>query len=415
MENRILVIAHGHPDFSLGGAEIAAYDLFKAFKKEEDIDEALFLATYNENNNPLGQISLRRESEYLWGQSLSDAFYLRANYNYATLHGFRTLLREFRPTVINLHHYLNVGIEIFKIIKDESPSTKIILTLHEYLAICHQDGQMVKQKTQKLCFNESIEDCSRCMNGYSKEDFWMRKTFIQEHFKYVDHFVSPSMFLRDRYVVWGVDPDQISVIENGQASEGRLPGRELHAEEKRNRIAFFGRMTPYKGIDLLLNALGLIEKSERKKILIEIHGAELSDKGDDFSKKVNKLAKKFIKEGCLQWVGSYEPFQIKDRMKNIDWVVVPSIWWENSPMVIQEAFACGRPVITSDIGGMKEKITDGVDGLHFQARNPVDLASKLKIAAFMDETKWNDFAANITQPISYKECADRYKQIMTRL
>jgi len=58
-------------------------------------------------------------------------------------------------------------------------------------------------------------------------------------------------------------------------------------------------------------------------------------------------------------------------------VVVPSIWWENSPLVIQEAFAAGRPVICSDIGGMAEKVTDGVNGLHFRVGDPEDLAATI--------------------------------------
>ena len=53
-------------------------------------------------------------------------------------------------------------------------------------------------------------------------------------------------------------------------------------------------------------------------------------------------------------------------MAEIDWVVVPSIWWENSPLVIQEAFLHGRPVICSDIGGMAEKVEHEVNGLHFR-------------------------------------------------
>jgi glycosyltransferase involved in cell wall biosynthesis len=68
-------------------------------------------------------------------------------------------------------------------------------------------------------------------------------------------------------------------------------------------------------------------------------------------------------------------------MENIDWVVVPSIWWENSPLVIQEAFLHGRPVICSDVGGMAEKVTDGVNGLHFPAGDPAGLARVLAQAA----------------------------------
>jgi glycosyltransferase involved in cell wall biosynthesis len=64
-------------------------------------------------------------------------------------------------------------------------------------------------------------------------------------------------------------------------------------------------------------------------------------------------------------------------MREVDWVVVPSIWFENAPLVIQEAFAHGRPVICSDIGGMAEKVTDGVDGLHFRAGDAASLADVL--------------------------------------
>ena len=64
-------------------------------------------------------------------------------------------------------------------------------------------------------------------------------------------------------------------------------------------------------------------------------------------------------------------------MQSVDWMVMPSIWWENSPIVIQEAFFHGRPLICSNIGGMAEKITDGVNGLHFRVGSPEDLADRM--------------------------------------
>ena len=57
-------------------------------------------------------------------------------------------------------------------------------------------------------------------------------------------------------------------------------------------------------------------------------------------------------------------------MAEVDWVVVPSIWWENAPLVIQEAFRHRRPVICGDIGGMAEMVRDGVDGLHAPVERP---------------------------------------------
>ena len=62
-------------------------------------------------------------------------------------------------------------------------------------------------------------------------------------------------------------------------------------------------------------------------------------------------------------------------------MVVPSIWWETGPLVVMEAFQYGRPVICSDIGGMSERVTDGVNGLHFRRRDPDDLARKMQRAA----------------------------------
>ncbi len=62
-------------------------------------------------------------------------------------------------------------------------------------------------------------------------------------------------------------------------------------------------------------------------------------------------------------------------------MVVPSIWWETGPLVVWEAFQHGRPVICSDIGGMSEKVTDGVNGLHFRRGDADDLAETMLRAA----------------------------------
>jgi len=81
-------------------------------------------------------------------------------------------------------------------------------------------------------------------------------------------------------------------------------------------------------------------------------------------------------------------------------------------MVIQEAFTAGRPLIVSNIGGMKEKVKDGIDGLHFSARNPSDLASKMLLASKSDML-WDDCVNNITKPITYKDCANEHYEFFS--
>src|SRR5207247_10243662 len=92
--------------------------------------------------------------------------------------------------------------------------------------------------------------------------------------------------------------------------------------------------------------------------------------------------------------GRFEHADLPRLLANVDWVVVPSSWWENSPLVIQEAFLHGRPVICGDIGGMAEKVKDGINGLHFVARDPRSLARTLERAVASPEL-WNSLRRGI--------------------
>ena len=108
---------------------------------------------------------------------------------------------------------------------------------------------------------------------------------------------------------------------------------------------------------------------------------------DQLDEQLRKLVEagwfKTPEEGVVEALRRYlsghsVELQEKQIMADVEWVVVPSIWWENSPLVIQEAFAHGRPVICSDIGGMAEKVADGVSGLHFRVNDPVSLADTIR-------------------------------------
>jgi len=80
----------------------------------------------------------------------------------------------------------------------------------------------------------------------------------------------------------------------------------------------------------------------------------------------------------VRFHGAYEPRRVDALMRQADVIVMPSIWWENSPVVIQEAFRNRRPVICSDIGGMAEKVRHGIDGWHFPMGDAWALAALLK-------------------------------------
>lgn len=409
---RVLVMAHAHPDFSLGGGEIAAYNLFRAYRDDPGVEAAWFLGRVDRGHGaPTGAIGLRREGEYTWDQGIGDWHLLKAAHRDSVLVGFADLLRALRPTVVHLHHYMHLGLEVLRVVRNALPGARIVMTLHEYMAICRNNGQMIKTDGQRLCARATPEDCRMCHPQHTAEDFWLREHFVKGHLALVDRFVSPSAFLRQRYIEWGIAPGRIEVIENGQAIDAPLPPRPLPADGKRNVFGFFGQITPYKGLDVLLEALAQMREEERRGLVLEVHGANLELQTEAYRDRVETLRTSLADDGCLRWVGPYQPTDLRSRMAGVDWVVVPSIWWENSPMVIQEAFALGRPLLVSDIGGMAEKVVDGVDGLQVAAGNRVAWARALLRAAG-EPGLWDRLRAGIRSPAGHAETARRHVDML---
>lgn len=408
---KTLVIAHAHPDFSVGGGEIAAYNLFKAIAELDPGSSPVFLARTDLASVGHGNITVYKESEFLWRQGIGDWFRLRAENMNSVLEEFSVFLKMVAPDVVFVQHYVHMGVEIFQEIKRAAPDCIIVATLHEYLAICNRNGQFVKNGSKKLCHTESIEACSNCFPEYSPNDFWLRKHYIKSCFEWVDMFVSPSRFLMGRYIDWGIPDDQIVFIENGQPSRHEDAVDDGLPPAGRARFGFFGQVNEYKGVDVLLQALTALEKDIRDRLIVEIHGAKLETQGEWFQDLIKSLREPLISEGCLRWVGAYEPHELPRRMGKVDWVVVPSIWWENSPMVIQEAFVNQKPVICSNIGGMAEKVTDKVNGLHFEVRNPMDLAEVLTRAVTVPNLH-ETLKKNIPTPPTYRECAIEHLELV---
>lgn len=409
MKHRVLVMSHGHPDFSLGGAEMAAYQFFKACKNHNSVEACTFLAAHGQNAT--GAMRLRRDGEYLWEQTTHGSFQFQGANRPATLTGFRNLIEYLRPTVVFMHHYTSLGLECLRILREVVGDIKIIVTLHEMLAICNNNGQMVKTASLQLCSRESPEECNRCFPQITTEGFWLRKQFIQSYFDLVDHFVTPSEFLRNRYIEWGIDTDRISVIENGQAVAEKLPPRLLRGKDTRSRFGFFGQINPYKGIDVLLEAALVLPESIRSKIIIEINGANLEQQDPNFQKLVNSLYLPLREQGVVQLMGPYQRNDLPRRMSRIDWLLVPSIWWENSPMVIQESFTLGRPVVCSNIGGMAEKVQHGVDGWHVEARSAREWAEMLEYLS-KENSLWQRLYDGIKAPLSYIDCVNLHLELI---
>jgi glycosyltransferase involved in cell wall biosynthesis len=285
---------------------------------------------------------------------------------------------------------LFLGYDMVRETRNVLPDVPIVYTLHEFLPICHHSGQMIRTETLELCDHASPRRCNQCFPKIPAETFFLRERYIKAALQPVDRFIAPSKQLRQRYIEWGIPEDQI-IFED----YGRLPVTPVADPPdagRRKRIAFFGQVTRFKGVDVLLEAMKILAQREVEVELL-LYGANLKFQAPAFQAKIQELLEQT--ESNVRFRGSYDHSQLPALTAGVDWVVVPSVWWENSPLVIQEALMYGRPIITSDIGGMAEKVRDGVEGLHFTVRDPYSLAETIKRAVSSPEL-WDSMRAAIT-------------------
>jgi glycosyltransferase involved in cell wall biosynthesis len=182
-------------------------------------------------------------------------------------------------------------------------------------------------------------------------------------------FLAPSCFLRDQFLAFGVPSEKIVFTEIG------LPPLESKGENKRPTGAplifgYIGVVDPVKGVHLLVEAFQPIRGAELRIYGGEADYAPYPDRGHFLAQ--------LRRSPHIRLMGRYDNREVGKILAEVDVVVVPSIWYENAPLVIREAFLARKPVVTAAFGGMQEWVQDGVNGLLFRPRDIEDLRAKLE-------------------------------------
>ncbi len=394
---RVLIISHGHPSYSIGGAEVASHGLFRAIDASPD-HEAFYLSrapSTIRRHAATPMMSLRHGGrEAFLHTGAWDEFWL-SNGGLAELgSSVASYLERIDPDVVHFHHVIGLGVEAIALVRRVLPRARLVVTFHEYLAICANHGQMVKTGRHALCSGSSPSLCNVCLPQHGPAAFFAREQHLRAHFLLADAYVSPSHFLVDRYLAWGLPPDRFRVIENGVDGEP-VPPRALSDSGRRDRFAFFGQVTEFKGLPVLLDAVSRVPDDLWGNATLSVFGGNLELQPEAFQRRFHALVEAAGRR--VRFHGSYRQNELPGLMAEVDWVVVPSIWWENSPVVIQEALLHRRPVIASGIGGMAEKVSDGIDGLHFRTGSPESLADRLG-RALREDGLWERLSAAAPRP-----------------
>lgn len=411
MAQRVLIAAHNHPSLHPGGTEIFAHDLFRAYQRAGC--EAIFMGATNKVHREarpgtsFQSIGNGGDEILLWSGHF-DRFYMSQIDLYGIVPDIVELLQDFRPDVVHLHHLLLLGAEFPHIVRRTLPDCRILLTLHDYYPICHHDGLMVRTTGKELCHGASPDRCHACFKDIALDKFVLRERHIKSLLSAVDAFVSPSEFLKQRYVEWGLAEELISVIPNGQPERPSLETRQV--ERGKPVFGYFGNLNPWKGATVLLEAARQLI-SEGFDFELRVHGAA-PFQSESFVSEIERLFAETYP--FVQRRGAYRRDDITQLIQTVDCAIMPSIWWENAPLVIQEAQGQNRPVICSNIGGMAEMIEHEVNGLTVPPNDPLALAQAMRRMAENPDLR-HSLSANARLPDTIDTTAARYLDLIGTL
>ncbi len=412
---RILSVAHNHPSFHPGGTEIIADQLTLEYASRRDTSAMLLVGLDSYYRMPHSGTFLQaipgRSDVLLFRSRGFDAFQQIQTRFDSLLFDLAWFLEEFRPEVVHIHHLNHFGIEFLALVRRIVPDAVVVYTLHDYYLICPNDGQMVTTKSDRLCRRASPDACRACFPERPGVVFQVRKLHIQRHLDCVDAFCAPSEFIRERFVDWGIPDDRIRVVRNGRNWGDQAQFAEPAKGRRRSRFGIFGNLRRTKGTLVAAEAAARLVEAGFTDFSLELFGEDLFQK-EDFSRELDA---KIDRAGGRVWRhGRFDLGELPALMDRVDWVLVPSTWWENAPLAIDDAFFFGRPVLCSDIGGMAEAVRDGIDGVHVRAGDPDAWAAAVHRAA-TDPGLWEKLASGVDRPRTIAETADHYFALFREL
>lgn len=300
------------------------------------------------------------------------------------------LLDGVRPDVVHVGHLNHLSTSLVG--HAAARELPVVFTLHDFWLMCPR-GQFMQMHPADpadvwaACDGQEDRKCAercyaRCFSGAPderEEDVahwtgWVhrRMQHVREMMERVDLFIAPSRYLLRRFRgEGGVDARKLVHLDYG-FDLARLSGRR-HAPDEPFTFGYIGTHIPAKGVHQLIDGFGRV----RGDALLRVWGRP---RGQE-TEALRALARR-LPGGAgerVQWMGEYRNQDIvRDVFDHVDAIVVPSVWAENSPLVIHEAQQARVPVITADAGGMAELVHHEVNGLLFTHRDPASLAQQMQ-------------------------------------
>jgi glycosyltransferase involved in cell wall biosynthesis len=318
------------------------------------------------------------------------------------------LLRDYRPDIVHFHNtFPLISPAAYYACKDLG--VPVVQTLHNYRLFCpaatfFRDGQVCEACLEKTRWQAVRHACFRQSRGATLAVVAMLSLHHQygTWTNFVDCYIALSEFSRAKFIHAGLPAAKVVVKPNFVFPD---PGV---GAQSRDYVVFVGRLAEEKGLRTLLQAWGRVNP----QIVLRVIGD--GPLRNDLQSEITRLGSSNVRlDGHLPREESLKV------MQGARVLIMPSNCYENFPMTIAEACACGTPVIASRLGAMQEIVEDGRTGWHFTAGDENDLAQKIEWAwAHPDDARRMGlnarakFEANYTAESNYEMLIAIYESVI---
>jgi Glycosyltransferase len=198
----------------------------------------------------------------------------------------------------------------------------------------------------------------------------------RKYFDLMDYFIAPSATLREEMIEGGYDGSRIVVLPTFVDAAQFDPDGV-----RKRRIVYVGRLSPEKGIEVLLDAY---ERVLRREGLSDVELLIAGEGERPYAGQLVARARRVSQQ--VKFVGTLDADGVRRLLSGALLSVVPSLWFENLPNAILESLAAGTPVAASDLGSMAEVLRGTDAGFLFRPGDPGDLADGLVSALLRPDT-----------------------------
>jgi glycosyltransferase involved in cell wall biosynthesis len=333
----------------------------------------------------------------------------RTIYSAEARHNFARLLDRFSPDIIHLQNFLG-HLTISILYEARLRGLPVVWTLHDYYLAC-PNAHFLIDRTGEICEACRGQYFYKAISTRCKKDSLLASAMAalvaycnrwMGILNKIDAYLTPSDFLRNKMLPIGLNEDKVHHVPLF------IPRNKFwDGENNQGYFLFLGKLEAIKGIEILIEAARRVND-----VKLLIAGSIDETQADRLLDRLPMNAK---------YIGMKHGQELIDLIHNAFTVVLPSIWYENQPFSILEAFAAGKPVIASDLGGMTELVSHKERGLLIKPADPQPLAEAFqwaftnqKLMMEMGKNAREYALQNHSQEVHYQSLMSIYNQVYYR-